>query len=91
MSLLNDNRATINAALSESGGTPIAEPYMYEDSWDNNRSSDWYWTSTIKGAWYQSGGTYDHFKYPFDIYNQGWTTSQPPASTKCKVRVILAF
>lgn len=91
MSLLNDNRATINAALSESGGTPIAEPYMYEDSWDNNRSSDWYWTSTIKGAWYQSGGTYDHFKYPFDIYNQGWTTSQPPASTKCKVRVVLAF
>ena len=90
MSLLNDNRTTVNASLSASGGTPIAEPYMYEDSWDDNRGSDWYWTSTIKGDWYQSAGTYDHFKFPFDIYKKGWTTSQQN-SAKCKVRVILAF
>ena len=90
MSLLNDNRTTVNASLSTLGGTPIADPYMYEDSWDDNRRSDWYWTSTIKGDWYQSGGTYDHSKYPFDIYKKGWTTSQQ-SSAKCKVRVILAF
>lgn len=90
MLLLNDERATVNAALSASGGTPIAEPYMYEDSWDDNRGSDWYWTSTIKGTWYQSGGTYDHYKYPFDIYKNGWTSSQQ-SSAKCKVRVVLAF
>lgn len=90
MSLLNDNMTTVNASLSTLGGTPIAEPYMYEDSWDNNRSSDWYWTSTIKGDWYESGGTYDHFKYPFDIYKGGWTSSQQ-SSAKCKVRVVLAF
>ena len=90
MMMLNESREAVNAALTASGGTPIAEPYIYEDSWDSNRTSDWYWTSTIYGTWYAGGRTYDHYKYAFDLSKGGWTTNQQ-STAKCKVRVILAF
>lgn len=90
MMMMNESREAVNAALTASGGTPIAEPYIYEDSWDSNRTSDWYWTSTIYGTWYAGGRTYDHYKYAFDLSKGGWTTNQQ-STAKCKVRVILAF
>ena len=90
MALLNAERETVNASLVAAGGTALAEPYESEDSWDDSRSSDWYWTSTIYGVWYESGRTYDHFKYAYDLSRDGWTTSSQ-ATAKCKVRIILAF
>ena len=90
MDMLNQNRDVVNAALSVARGTPLAEPYEREESWDENHSSDWYWTSTIKGVWYDRGKTYDHYKYPYDLSKGGWTTSQQ-SSGNFKVRLILAF
>lgn len=90
MSYLVENSEAVNAALVAAGGTAIAAPYESEVSWDDNRSSDWYWTSTIFGSWYANGGTYDHYKYPFDISKGGWTT-YVQSSANCKVRVVLAF
>ena len=90
MSYIVENLDVINSALVTAGGTSVAQPNDSEVSWDENRSSDWYWTSTIHGSWYPKGGTYDHAKYPFDISKGGWTTSVQ-ASAKCKVRVVLAF
>ena len=90
MQLLVENQSIVNAAITSAGGTTIAEPYSSEQSYDDNRSNDWYWSSTIHGSWYASGSSYDHAKYPFDIYNNGWTSYQQ-SSAKCKVRVILAF
>lgn len=90
MSMINDLRDVINASLQTAGGQKIADPYEREESFDDNRSSDWYWTSTIYGVWYASTATYDHYSYAFDISKGGWTTSQQPKAN-CKVRVILAF
>ncbi len=90
MSYIVENLDVINSTLVNAGGTSVAQPNESEVSWDDNRSSDWYWTSTIHGSWYANGGTYDHAKYPFDISKGGWTTSVQ-ASAKCKVRVVLAF
>jgi hypothetical protein len=90
MQMLTENRESVNVALEAAGGVKIAEPYKWEDSWDNLRSSDWYWTSTIFGTWYESGRSYDHSKYAFDISKGGWTTYSQN-SAKCKVRIILAF
>lgn len=90
MSYIVENLDVINSTLVNAGGTSVAQPNESEVSWDDNRSSDWYWTSTIHGSWYPKGGTYDHAKYPFDISKGGWTTSVQ-ASAKCKVRVVLAF
>lgn len=90
MQMLTENRESVNVALEAVGGVKIAEPYKWEDSWDNLRSSDWYWTSTIFGTWYESGRSYDHSKYAFDISKGGWTTYSQN-SAKCKVRIILAF
>ena len=90
MSYIVENLDVVNSALEAAGGTPIAEPYEREESFDPNTPSDWYWTSTIYGTWYARGGTYDHHKYPFDISKNGWTTSVH-SSAKCKVRVVLAF
>ncbi len=91
MSMINDCRDQINASLQIAGGHKIADPYEREESIDENRSSDWYWTSTIYGIWYASGSTYDHYVYAYDISKSGWTTTQQQASAKCKVRVVLAF
>lgn len=88
--MLTENREAVNVALEAVGGVKIAEPYKWEDSWDEQRSSDWYWTSTIFGIWYESVRSYDHYKYAFDLSKGGWTTSQQN-SAKCKVRIILAF
>lgn len=90
MSYIVENLDVVNTALEAAGGTPIAEPYEREESFDEKTPSDWYWTSTIYGKWYANGGTYDHFKYPFDISKNGWTTYLQ-SSAKCKVRVVLAF
>ena len=90
MTMIVENLETVNASLTAAGGTAVADPYPYDDSWDSNRTSDWYWTSTIYGEWYESGKTYDHHKYPFDLSNNGWTRNVQ-SSAKCKVRVILAF
>lgn len=90
MQMLTENRESVNVALEAVGGVKIAEPYKWEDSWDEQRSSDWYWTSTIFGTWYESGRSYDHSKYAFDISKGGWTTNSQN-SAKCKVRIILAF
>lgn len=90
MAMINDSRDVINASLQTAGGQKIADPYEKEESFDANRSSDWYWTSTIYGVWYASAATYDHYSYAFDISKGGWTTSQQPKAN-CKVRVILAF
>ena len=90
MEMINDYRDVINASLQMAGGQKIADPYAKEESFDENRSSDWYWTSTIYGLWYAMAGTYDHYVYAFDISKGGWTTSQQPTA-KCKVRVVLAF
>ena len=90
MSMINDSRDVVNASLQAAGGQKVADPYAKEESFDDNRSSDWYWTSTIYGLWYANAGTYDHYLYAFDISKGGWTTSQQP-NAKCKVRVILAF
>lgn len=90
MQMLNENREIVNAVLAAVGGTVMASPYEREESFDPLHKSDWYWTSTIYGSWYESGKSYDHFKYPFDLSKNGWTTSQQ-ASGKCKVRIILAF
>lgn len=88
MEMINANHAVLNAALAAAGGTEIAAPYASEVSWDDNRSSDWYWTSTIWGKW--SSPIYEHFKYAFDISKGGWTSSQQ-SFAKCKVRVVFAF
>ena len=88
--MINASRDVINASLQTAGGQKIADPYEKEESFDENRSSDWYWTSTIYGKGYANAGTYDHYLYAFDISKGGWTTSQQP-NAKCKVRVILAF
>ena len=90
MALLNAERETVNAALVAAGGTALAEPYEREDSWDDSRSSDWYWTSTIYGVLYESDRTYNHFKYAYDLSRDSWTTYSQ-ATAKCKVRIILAF
>lgn len=90
MSYIVENLDVINSTLVNAGGTSVAQPNESEVSWDDNRSSDWYWTSTIHGSWYAQYGTYDHAKFPFDISKGGWTTSVQ-ASAKCKVRVVLAF
>lgn len=90
MQLLVETMDAVNAKIAAAGGTCIAEPHASEDSTDAARSSDWYWSSTIHGEWYAKGGTYDHAKYAFDIYNNGWT-KYVQSSAKCKVRVILAF
>lgn len=90
MTMINENSDVINAALAAAGGQEIAEPYLREESFDENRTSDWYWTSTIYGKGY-SDGTFDHFKYAFDISKNGWTSSQLAGSILCKVRVVLAF
>ena len=82
------NYDTVNAAIVSAGGMAIATPNPIEDSWDGNRTSDWYWTSTIYGIPY--GASYDHYKYAFDISKGAWTTSQQ-SSAKCKVRVVFAF
>ena len=76
MRLMYDNLSTLNASLSSVSGTPI--------------SSDKYWTSTIYGSWYESGQSYDHFKYPFNMLSGGWHSAQD-ASGKYPVRVVLAF
>lgn len=88
MSMILANYDTVNAAIVSAGGMVIATPNPIEDSWDDNRTSDWYWTSTIYGIPY--GASYDHYKYAFDISRGAWTTSQQ-TSAKCKVRVVFAF
>lgn len=90
MLMLVANAEAVNASLTAAGGTPVADPYASEVSWDDNRSSDWYWTSTIHGTWYERGQSYDHAKYPFDISKNGWTTYVQSSAT-CRARVILAF
>lgn len=90
MEALVENSATVNAALSAAGGNPLAEGFASEESYLAGYSSDWYWTSTVYGVWYAGGGTYDHFRYLYDIYNNGWTSSQQ-SSGNFKARVILAF
>ena len=90
MQMMNENRDAVNAAISAAGGTGIAEPHASEDPLDSAHSSDWYWTSTIYGTWYEKGKSWDHHKYPFDISNDTWTGSVH-SSTACKVRIILAF
>lgn len=88
MTMILANYDTVNAAIVSAGGMAIATPNPIEDSWDGNRTSDWYWTSTIYGIPY--GASYDHYKYAFDISKGAWTTSQQ-SSAKCKVRVVFAF
>ena len=88
MELIHANYDTINASLKAAGGVEIAAPYQREESFDNNRSSDWYWTSTIYGK--VNNSTFQHYKYPFDISKGTWTTSQQN-SALCKVRVVFAF
>lgn len=90
MQMLVENSAAVNASLTAAGGTPVADPYEVDDALDDNRSSDWYWTSTIFGQWYERGKSYDHFKHPFDISRNGWTSVQQP-SGNFRARVILAF
>lgn len=90
MQMINENRDVVNAAIVAAGGTGVAEPLASEDPLVENRSSDWYWSSTIHGSWYERGQSYDHAKYPFDIYNDSWTSSTQ-SSALCRVRVILAF
>ena len=89
MQMLVENQSVVNAALTAAGGTPIADAYASDQSWDSNRATDWYWSSTIYGKG-PSSGTYEHFKYPFDISKNGWTSNQQ-SSAKCRVRVVLAF
>ena len=88
MTMILANYDTVNAAIVSAGGMAIATPNPIENSWDDNRSSDWYWTSTIYGKPY--GASYDHYKYAFDISKGAWTTSQQ-SFAKCKVRVVFAF
>lgn len=90
MNLLCESREIVNESISSVGGDIVAKPYEREESWDENHMSDWYWTSTIYGVWYDRGGSYDHFKYPFDISRGGWTPYQQ-SSGSCKVRMVLAF
>ena len=90
MQMMCENSEAVNAALSAAGGTALAQPYANESNDDPNHSSDWYWSSTICGTWYESGKSYDHSKYPFDLSRNGWTTYVQTFG-KCKVRVILAF
>ena len=88
MKMINDSRAVINTSIAKASGTKIADPYEAEESFDSKRTSDWYWTSTIYGKPYTA--SFDHYKYAFDISKGTWTTYQQ-SSTKCKVRVVLAF
>lgn len=90
MQMINASRDVINEALAAVGGITVAEPHESDDSMDAQRSSDWYWTSTIYGEWYERGKSYDHHKYPFDISRNGWTAAVQSSAT-CRVRVILAF
>ena len=90
MLMMTENMEDVNSALAAAGGTPIAEPYASDASYDENRASDWYWTSTIHGTWYESGKSYDHSKYPFDISRNSWT-SYTQTFAKCNLRVVLAF
>ena len=88
--MIKENVSVVNASINAVGGTPIADPYEGESSEDANRISDWYWSSTIYGRWYSTGNSYDHYKYPFDISKNGWTTYQQ-SNGKFRVRVVLAF
>lgn len=88
MTMILANYDAINESLTAAGGTEIAAPYEKEDSWDDNRTSDWYWTSTIYGK--PNNSSYHHYKYAFDISKGSWTTVQQ-SSAKCKVRVVFAF
>ena len=88
MDMILANYDTINASLDAAGGQKVADPYEKEESFDDMRTSDWYWTSTIYGKQY--GSSFDHYKYAFDISKGGWTTSQQ-SFAKCKVRVVFAF
>lgn len=88
MTMILANYDAINESLTAAGGTEIAAPYEKEDSWDDNRTSDWYWTSTIYGV--LDNSSYNHYKYAFDISKGSWTTVQQ-SSAKCKVRVVFAF
>lgn len=90
MQMLNESVEKVNAALAAADGTALAEPYQIDESWDENRSSDWYWTSTIYGEWIEDDSIYTHHKYPFDLSRNDWT-KYVQAFGKCKVRVILAF
>ena len=85
MQMLVENSEVVNNSLVSVGGTAVAGPES-----DDSSSSDWYWTSTIYGSWYNRGQSYDHLKYPFDVSRNGWTAFQQ-ASAKCRVRMILAF
>ena len=90
MQMLNENRVVVNESLTAAGADAVAEPYEREESHDEMRTSDWYWTSTIHGTWYERGKSWDHSKYPFDLSKDSWTT-YTQNSMNCKVRVILAF
>jgi hypothetical protein len=88
MEMILANYDAVNTALKAAGGKEIAAPYDSEESLDENRSSDWYWTSTIWGKW--SSPIYEHYKYAYDVSKGAWTTNQQ-SSAKCKVRVVFAF
>ena len=90
MQMLVENLSAVNEAIAAAGGTSVATPYDSDNSLDDKRSSDWYWSSTIHGTWYNSGKTYDHAKYPFDLSRNGWTATQQ-SFAKCRVRVVFAF
>ena len=77
MQLVNENLSKINNSLSTVGGDPV--------------NSEMYWTSTIKGDWYASGQSYDHFKYTFNMARNGWHTAQATNKEPYPVRVVLAF
>lgn len=77
MQLVNENLSKINTSLSTVGGDPV--------------NSAMYWTSTIKGSWYASGQSYDHFKYTFNMASNGWHTEQATNKVPYPVRVVLAF
>lgn len=89
MSMMAENIDVLNSAINAVGGMPLSA-YQEASSWDENRTSDWYWTSTIHGTWYDRGKTYDHHKYPFDVSSGNWTDAQQ-SSALCKVRMVLAF
>lgn len=76
MSLMCDNLSKINAAITAAGGTQI--------------SNVQYWSSTIKGEWYEKGQSYDHYKYTFNVANNGWHAYIYNSGTY-PVRVVLAF
>lgn len=75
MSLLYDNKAQVNAALSAMGATQVSDAG--------------YWSSSLQ--WTSDNYKDILYLYTFDMSTGGWGSSSTAYTVSCPVRVVLAF